>query len=194
MKVLKKIDYNSPVILSFVLISFISLLLGYATDRMSTALLFCVYRAPLTDPLTYVRMFTHVLGHADFNHYIGNMTLFLVIGPMLEEKYGSKDLLEMMGITAFLTGVVFMIFFPGTSLCGASGIVFMMIILASVTSVKNGTIPLTLILVAIFYLGQQVVDGLLTPDNVSQLAHILGGILGGVFGMVIAKPATEKKK
>lgn len=192
MKIQKKIDYNSPVVLSFVFLSLISLLIGYATNKLSTVLLFCVYRSSLTDPLTYVRMFTHVLGHADFNHYIGNMTLFLVIGPMLEEKYGSKTLLEMMGITAFLTGLVFMIFFPDTSLCGASGIVFMMIILASVTGVKDGTVPLTLILVAVFYLGQQVLDGLLTPDNVSQLAHILGGVLGGVFGMVIAKPAYGK--
>lgn len=192
MKIQKKIDYNSPVVLSFVFLSLISLLIGYATNKLSTVLLFCVYRSSLTDPLTYVRMFTHVLGHADFNHYIGNMTLFLVIGPMLEEKYGSKTLLKMMGITAFLTGLVFMIFFPDTSLCGASGIVFMMIILASVTGVKDGTVPLTLILVAVFYLGQQVLDGLLTPDNVSQLAHILGGVLGGVFGMVIAKPAYGK--
>ena len=40
----------------------------------------------LADPLTWLRLFTHVLGHASWEHYAGNMMLFLLIGPMLEER------------------------------------------------------------------------------------------------------------
>lgn len=184
MKILKKIDYNSPVVLSFAFASFIVLLLGYLTNGFTTRLLFCTYRFSLMDILGYVRLFGHVLGHANLSHYINNMMMLLLVGPMLEEKYGSKALLEMILVTAFITGVLNNLLFS-TGLLGASGIVFMMIILSSVTSVKEGKIPLTLIVVVILYLGEQIVSGLFTSDNISQLTHIIGGVCGGVFGMML---------
>ena len=105
---------------------------------------------------------------------------------MLEEKYGSKLLFEMMFITAVITGLANNMLFP-TGLLGARGIVFMMIILSSVTSVKEGKIPLTLIVVVILYLGEQVAAGIFSADNISQLTHIVGGVCGGVFGMMMNK-------
>lgn len=186
MKILKKIDYNSPIILSFVFLSFIVLILGYITKGFTTRMFFCVYRSSPLDLLTYVRLFGHVLGHANLSHYINNMMMMLLVGPMLEEKYGSKTLLEMILVTALITGLVNNMIFR-TGLLGASGIVFMMIILSSVTSVKEGKIPLTLIVVVILYLGEQVAAGIFSADNISQLTHIVGGICGGVFGMMMNK-------
>lgn len=186
MKILKKIDYNSPVVLSFVFLSFIVLLLGYITRDFTTRTFFCVYRSSPFDLLTYVRLFGHVLGHANLSHYINNMMMLLLVGPMLEEKYGSKTLLEMMLITAVITGLVNNMLFR-SGLLGASGIVFMMIILSSVTSVKEGKIPLTLIVVVILYLGEQVAAGIFSADNISQLTHIVGGVCGGIFGMLMNK-------
>ena len=90
---MKKFQYNSPVILSFFLISFVSLILGWLSNGRTTALLFSVYRSSLMNPLTFVRFFGHVLGHADFEHFLGNMLMLLVVGPPLEERYGSKVLL-----------------------------------------------------------------------------------------------------
>ena len=51
------IRFNAPVVLSFAIISLLVLVLDSVTGGASTARLFCVYRAPLTDPLTYVRFF-----------------------------------------------------------------------------------------------------------------------------------------
>lgn len=73
--------------------------------------------------MTYFRFFGHVLGHANWEHFIGNITMILVIGPLLEEKYGSADTLIVILVTAFVTGVIHFIFFPGVALMGASGIV-----------------------------------------------------------------------
>lgn len=87
---MKKISYNSPVVLSFAFISFIVLILNMVTKGKSNTLLFCTYRTSLADPLIYVRLFTHVLGHANIQHYINNMMLLLLIGPMLEEKIRFK--------------------------------------------------------------------------------------------------------
>ena len=181
-KFFKKIQYNSPVVLTFALVSFCVLGLGQLTHGWTDQMLFCVYRSSLLDPLTYVRLFGHVLGHANLAHLTGNMMLFLLLGPILEEKYGSRAMLQMFAVVALVTGVVNMVFFPGVALMGASGIVFMMIVLASMTSVGRGQIPLTLIVVAILYLGQEVYAGIFTADNISHLSHIVGGVCGCAFG------------
>lgn len=183
----KKIQYNSPVILTFAAISLAALILNYATAGLTNKLFFSVYRSSLANPLTYLRLFTHVLGHADFNHFIGNMMFFLLLGPIIEEKYGSINLLCIIAVTAFVTGVLNCIIFPRTGLLGASGIVFCLIILSSMTSIKNGEIPLTLILVCILYMGQEVLNAIFVKDNISQFAHIIGGICGCIFGYSMPK-------
>lgn len=179
------IQYNSPVILTFALASLIALILGTVTGGASTKLFFSVYRAPLTDPLAYVRLIGHVLGHSGYAHYIGNMLMLLVVGPPLEEKYGSRDLLVAIAATALVAGLVQMIFFPGSALLGASGIVFMLIVLSSLAGMREGGIPLTLILVVVLYLGQEAINALTLDDNVSQLTHIIGGLCGAVIGFAL---------
>ena len=181
------IRFNAPVVLSFAIISLLVLVLDSATGGASTARLFCVYRAPLTDPLTYVRFFTHVLGHSGYSHYMSNMLLLLLVGPGLEEKYGSRNLLLTIVITAFATGLVQFLLFPHSALLGASGVVFMMIVLSSFTAMRRGEIPVTLILVVIFYLGGEIMDGLFKQDSISQITHIVGGLCGLVFGFTIRR-------
>jgi membrane associated rhomboid family serine protease len=175
------------VVLTFALISLAVLLLGKITNGYTNAILFSVYRAPLTDPLAYPRFFLHVLGHGSYSHYINNMLFLLVIGPPLEEKYGSRTLLWSMAATAFISGIAQWIFFPGTAILGASGIVFMMIVLSSFAGMKANRIPLTLIFVLIFYLGREVLDGLFVSDNISQFTHIIGGGCGAFIGFMLSR-------
>jgi len=136
------------------------------------------------NPATYFRLFSHVIGHDNWEHLMNNLMFILLLGPILEEKYGSKDLLMMFGITALIIGVLQIIFFPGTALLGASGIVFMLILLASVTNFQAGRVPLTFILVVILYLGKEVSQSL-ASDQISQFAHIIGGVIGGIFGFAL---------
>lgn len=180
---MRRIQYNSPVVLTFALLSLAVLGLDKLTGGVSTKLCFETYRAPFTDPLMYVRLLGHVLGHANFAHYAANMTLFLVVGPMLEEKYGSRSLIEMILITALVSGIIHNIFFPGSALLGASGLVFMMMILASQASAERGRIPLTFILVAAVYIGSEITQSSVA-DNVSHITHIIGGICGASFGFI----------
>ena len=178
-----KLEYNSPVVLTFALFALLVLALDQLTAGESTRKFFCVYRAPLSDLFTYPRMVTHVLGHPGWSHYLSNMTLMLVIGPPLEERYGSGRLLWCIFITALISGLVQFVFFPGTALLGASGIVFMLILLSSLSGMGKGTIPLTFLLVAVIYLGQEVLAALADQDSISQLTHIIGGVCGSVLGM-----------
>lgn len=178
------IRFNAPVILTFALLALLALLLGNWTDGATTYRYFSVYRSSLSDPLTYVRFFGHVLGHADYDHYMGNMLLLLLVGPGIEEKYGHRTTALCIAATALVTGLVQFLFFPTTVLLGASGVVFMMIVLSSFTESRGGGIPITLILVVIFYLGGEIIDGIRNTDSVSQLTHVVGGVLGMIFGFL----------
>jgi len=188
----KRITFNSPVILAFVFISFGAMAANYLTMGASNKLLFMTYHSSLASPLTYVRFFTHVLGHAGWSHYIGNMMYILLLGPMLEEKYGSAKILEVILTTALVTALVNYFLFPGIALCGASGVVFAFILLTSFTGFNEGEMPLTVILVAVIFIGQQVYEGIFLQDNVSNLSHIIGGIVGAVIGYQLNKRSKKR--
>lgn len=178
-----KLRYNAPVTLTFALLSLVALLLNELTKGWSNTYLFSVWHSSLLDFLTYPRFFLHVLGHMDYEHFIANIMMILVLGPGLEERYGSRKVLVAIIVTAFISGLVHWIFFPGTMLMGASGIVFMMIVMASFAGVSSDGIPITLILVLVLYLGSEIVDAFRLADNVSQLTHIIGGACGAFMGL-----------
>lgn len=182
MKKKYRITFNSPVTLSFVAVCFMVMIINYITGGASNQAVFMTYHSPLTSPMTYIRLFTHVLGHSGWEHFIGNITYILLLGPLLEEKYGSRRIIEVIVMTAFVTGVVNYVFFWNVALCGASGVVFAFILLSSFTTFRQGEIPLTVILVAIVFLGEQIYEGIVYTDNVSNMAHIFGGIIGGIIG------------
>ena len=182
-----KVSFNSPVVLWFSIICLAALILGTVTQGASTRALFSVYRSSLANPLTYIRFIGHVFGHADWSHFIGNIMLLLVVGPMLEEKYGSSNILFVILATALVTGIVNFIFFPHVALMGASGVVFAFILLSSFTSIREGTIPVTFILVALIYIGGEIYDGVFVKDNVSNLTHIIGGGVGSWLGYGMTK-------
>ena len=119
-----KITYNAPITLTFVIICFIATILGVITHDAVTRVLFMTYRDSLANPMTYLRLFTHIFGHSGWSHFIGNASYLLLLGPMLEEKYGAKGILMVMGITSVVTALVNYILFPNIGLCGASGVVF----------------------------------------------------------------------
>ena len=177
-----RISVNSPVIIGFTAICLISLALNALTGGVSNDLLFSVYRSSLLSPFTYLRFVGHIFGHAGLEHFIGNIMLILIIGPLLEEKYGKSDMIIVILSTAIVTGVINFIFFPNVQLLGASGVVFAFILLSSFTGLKDGRIPLTFILVAVLYIGQEVISGIFINDNVANLTHIVGGLVGSAFG------------
>jgi Uncharacterized membrane protein (homolog of Drosophila rhomboid) len=186
-----RIRYNAPTTLTFTLLSGIVLLLsGTVLPGLTTA--WFSTPAPFNSRSfqDYVKLVSHPLGHASIDHYISNFSFILLLGPILEATYGSLSVFIMMFVTALVTGLLQVFFFPHTILLGASGIVFMMILLASFTNFKKGEIPLTFILVMVVYLGREVYNAIaagITPNssnNISQFAHIIGGLVGSFFGFI----------
>ena len=181
-----KISYNAPVILTF---SLIAAAIHLVTDWWwpeFTVKYFAV-RPWLHEPVDYFTLVSHIFGHGNWAHLFGNLSMILLLGPILEERHGSTSLLTMIGITALVTGAINVMFLD-TFLLGASGIVFMLILLASTANIKHGEIPLTFILVAVLYLGQEAVAAF-REDQISQMAHLVGGAAGAVFGFLSARRA-----
>ena len=189
-----RLSFNAPATLVFTALCVAVWLAGKLTGGKSTLAAFSVYRASLLDPLTYARCFTHVLGHAGGNHLLGNLMYILLLGPMIEEKYGTKNVVIVILTTAAVTGVIHMLFFSRTILLGASGVVFALILMSSVTVREDRTIPVTFILVALLYLGQQVWQGITVKDNVSQITHVAGGAVGSVMGFLLSRRQNKKDR
>lgn len=175
-----KLKFNSPVILTFSLIC----TAVYFADKSLGGTLMSYFAVGTTvdfsRPWSIAQLFTHVIGHVSLDHLLGNLTFILLLGPIIEEKYGSRNTLLMIILTALITGLLNVSFFS-TGLLGASGIVFMLILLVSFTNVRSGEIPITFIVVALLFVGKEVLQSLKT-DQVSQFAHIIGGACGSLFG------------
>ncbi len=183
MDLINYLQYNSVLILTFFFLSLGALILKYITLGTSNKVLFSSYRSSLANPLTYVRMVTHIFGHSDWKHFSNNFLYILLIGPMIEEKYGTLNLFCMILITAVITGIINFIL-SRKRILGASGIVFMLIMMSSFVNIETGKIPITLILMFIFYIVDEIIDGVLKKDDVSHLGHIIGAICGTIFGFL----------
>lgn len=181
----RKIYLNAPITLGFSLICIMALLLNMVSSGKTNVLFFSTYGSSLLSPMTYIRLLGHIFGHANVDHLVSNLLYILLLGPMLEEKYGKRLIIVILS-TAAVTGIVHNLLSPNTMLLGASGVVFAFIILASITGNEEG-IPVTLIIVALLWIGSEIYTGITTADSVSQLTHIVGGLTGGIIGLAFKK-------
>lgn len=178
-----KLKYNAPTVLTFTFISTAVLVLSLTILPSLTEEWFVVSGRGTFSPgrfHSWITLFTHVMGHANWNHLMSNFAYILLIGPILEEHYGSLSLLLMIALTALVTGALNTLFFS-SRLLGASGVVFMMILLASFTNFNKGEVPLTFILILVLYLGRELYNSF-SSSNISEFAHIVGGFCGSLFG------------
>lgn len=128
----------------------------------------------------YLSTLFYMFGHADLQHFVGNMAIVLLLGPIIELKYGHKQLLVMTAITALVTAVFHTLLWDN-GLLGCSGIAFMYIVLVTLLNAKGKEIPFTFILVVFLYLGQEIYSSF-QQDQISHFAHLFGGAMGAFWG------------
>ena len=84
-----KLKFNSPVILGFSLIC----VAVFVLDKVMVGTLmpyFTLGNVNTSSALSLLTLFTHVIGHASIEHLMGNLTFILLLGPIVEEKYGDS--------------------------------------------------------------------------------------------------------
>lgn len=140
------------------------------------------------NPLWYVSLVGYTMGHVSINHLVGNISLFLLLGHIIEKRYGSRKMFWMLTSTGALTALIHIALFDH-KLIGASGIVFMMIVLSSLIDIRAKEVPLTFILIVLLFIGKEVVESF-ESDAVSQFAHIFGGVMGAFFGYRFKRDGT----
>jgi rhomboid protease GluP len=195
-----KIRYNAPVILTFSLACAAVYVVSQIVPGFGKLFVVPGNRMVFNFfSLDALRLVSYTLGHESWEHLIGNLSIILLAGPILEEKYGSIRIFVMMLITALATGIFNVLVLPWDSL-GASGIAFMLILLISITNVRHGEIPLTLIAIVAIYVTAQVIEGVKQmtqppPPGTAYInvwAHLLGGACGGLFGFLFAREKKTK--
>lgn len=187
---LPKITFNAPVVLIFTIVCVVVQVVSMLTGGRSTNAFFAFDTTTLSHPLEWFKLVSFACGHVSWDHLVGNMTFILLLGPLLEEKYGSANLAAIMLASALATSITSILIFH-TGGVGASGIVFTFILLSSITNLREGEIPLTFILVAVLYFGQQIYGALFVHDFVSYHGHIVGGIVGSVVGFLLPEKSRQ---
>jgi len=180
-----QLSYNAPFTLTFSFTCVAVFVLSVFTGGWATQTVFSVgHGFDWANPITYPTVLLHVLGHASPEHLVYNLSVILLIGPILEEKYRVKKLLLVTAVTAIVTALPMLLITPlfgSARLLGASGVAFAFIVLASYTRARSGVIPMTFLLVCVLFLGQELYRAFDSSDQVARFAHILGGLVGAFF-------------
>ncbi|MCI6107466.1 MAG: rhomboid family intramembrane serine protease [bacterium] len=180
-----KIQYNAVVILSYFFICLVILILDKLVQGRLVNNLFSTGRNDsLLNPLTYFKLISHSLGHSSWDHLYNNFLKILLIGPLIEEKYGSLNLLIMIILTSLIIGIINRIFSKNRIL-GASGIAYMLIVLCSFVNIESGKIPITVVLIILFFVVDEIINLLKRKkDGISHLGHVTGAICGILLGIL----------
>ena len=175
-------SYNSVIILSYFLICLCALLINFiCKGRFNNY--FSLKKGSFLNPMTYIRLVTTGICHNDWSHFRNNFVMILLIGPMLEEKYGSITLLKMLLLTTIFSSVIHLLFYKSSAI-GASDNVYMLVVLCSIVNISNGKIPITLVLILLFYVADEIIKWLFKKDNVAHDSHVIGAICGLIFGFL----------
>lgn len=204
-----RLTYDFPVTVTFVLAALLVFVLDsfvFKGKLMSSA--FVCHGAKTAEipfnfksPGNIAGLILYVLGNRDWNMLFSNLILILFLGQILEERYGSL----MLGIMTFistLVGGVLTACISTVPLTGAGSLVFMMLVLVSLTELTKKRIPVYCLTAFILYLAFSFYrnsEGIKGADflqkNVGVLVELIGGITGSIFGFLVSpKKRSAPKK
>ena len=152
-----------------------------------------------SNPLSYIRLITFAFGAVSASVLICNMIFILLLGPAMEERYGTIVIAIMMIVSALFSGVLNACFCK-TSLSGCSAVIFMMIFLNSFVSLSKKKIPVSFVLVFILFVCREIFDlgetlGSGTFDGgIKIIINIAGGLCGSLFAFLTSPKAKAAKK
>jgi len=179
-----RIKYNAPVSLTLIILSAIVLFFNINVNNYIISDWFTVdgnVTFNYSDPFSYIKFLTHILGHTDISHFMGNAIYLILLGPILEEKYKSRTLLTLIIITAVISSGI-NVLFVDTYMLGASGVVYLFIVLVSFTNIEKGEFPLSVVVVLAFYVYKEISRE--DAGHISVVTHLVGAIVGLLFGLI----------
>ena len=187
-KFVAAVDIDSPLVLSFAgactLVHLLGAVLGFTQfEAAYFSVPSGISRFRPLSPLSYFRLVSHVFGHVTWEHLNGNMVNLLLVGPACEREFGSFALGKIVLWTAFFSALAHMALGAANAAqLGASGVVFMLILLNSLLEVRQNRLPLTFVVQVGLWVNKEVFAQLWSHDKTSHVAHLAGALVGTVAG------------
>ena len=194
-----KVSYDAPVTLTFVIICAILFLLS--TFAIKNGALNKILSSPtstagalpfiVSQPISYLRLLLYIFGAGEGAVLITNLILIMLLGPAMEERYGSVIIGIMIFVSALFSGVLNACF-CSESLVGAVPVVSMMIFLNAFMSFSKKKFPLSFAAVMILFVMLEVFSG---AGAIRIIICIAGGLCGSLFAFLTSpKTRSEKKR
>ncbi len=189
--------FNSPVIVISALLSIVVLILHNSVVPNLIEIACSSNTAPLTEhafnpinPLHYIRLFTLIFGHYTMQSLCLNLVIILLLGPRVEERFGSVLVMVMFAITSFVTGILSALFLQNP-ICGLDGIAMLLVILTLFECANLKEISFNyLILLVLLFVNSIVLS--VQQNYYGILLHYLGSLCAGSFGFL--DYSQQKKK
>lgn len=195
-----KISLDAPVTTFFALFSLI--LFTVDTIFLKGKLSLGIFSSPtsasgslpfsVSSATSYLRLILYIFGAASWTSLLVNLLFVLLLGPAMEERYGSVVIGIMMIVSALFSGVLNACFCT-VSLQGCLPLVFMMIFLNSFMSFSKKKVPLSFVMIFIFFIAYELIE-----KSPSQLVGIIiciaGGLCGSLFAFLTSPKARAAKK
>ena len=195
-----KFHYDSPVMLSFALITLIIFVLdacalkGKLKDMWLLAPTAAGGQFPFSfsDFPSILRLFIHVFGYSQSEVLICNLIFILLLGPQMEERYGSVIIGIMIFVSSLFSGVLNACFCKN-AVCGAEPVVFMLILLWTMMQLSRSKISASAIAVIALFIAMLVSRK--NPNGLVGVSVIVaGGLCGSLFAFLTSPKAHKAKK
>lgn len=193
-----KFSYDAPVTLTFVIVCAVLFLLNNLVIKNGA--LSNVLASPTSQtgalpfivkqPLSYLRLLLYIFGSGEEVIYLTNLMIILMMGPAMEERYGSVIIGIMIFVSALFAGVLNACF-CADSLVGAVPVVCMMIFLNAFMSFSKKTVPATFLAVIVFFGFFSISSGM---SAIRLIICIAGGLCGSLFAFLTSPKVKAAKK
>lgn len=199
-KINLKLTYDAPVTLTFSLICIGIYLIdtflckSYLATNILSSPTTATGELPFlfTDFLSYPRLFLYIFSSKSISLLLANLIFILLLGPMMEERYGSIVIGIMIFVSALFAGVLNACFCK-ESLQGTAPIVFMMIFLSLFMAFSKRKFPLSFIVVfGTFIAFEFIQHG--ASGFVGVIVNIAGGLCGSLFAFLTSPKARAESK
>lgn len=192
-----KFIFDSPVVLVFSVVSAVIFISDLILKlNLSEKIFECpgAKSVPAFDfksALSYVKLVIYPFGGENSTSFFLNIGFILLLGPVLEERYGSIMLALMIFITSLVGGVLTACV-STFGIYGCGGIVFMMIILSVLSVFIKKQLPVSWIFIFALYLALSLFSGKkisgfmpFMQNNVPVFIQLASGICGSLFGFFV---------
>ncbi|MBS7294836.1 MAG: rhomboid family intramembrane serine protease [Treponema sp.] len=134
----------------------------------------------------------HIFSYFDFNQLLCDLIFIMLLGPFMEERYGSIIIGIMIFVASLFSGVLNACFcsFPSS---GAPCIVFMLILLDAMMNISKKKISASSIAVLLLFIVRLYI---VKNQNgiIDVIIVIAGGLCGSLFAFIASPKARKARK